>query len=63
MGRAVGLTIGDLARINQFSRHTKLEPGQQIIVYHDPAKARKPKRRKRGKKRRGKRRTKRRKTS
>ena len=63
VGRAVGLTIGDLARINQFSRHTKLEPGQQIIVYHDPAKARKPKRRKRGKKRRGKRRTKRRKTS
>ncbi len=56
IGRRVGLTIGDLARINKFSRHTRLDTGQKIIVYMDPAKARQPKKKRRRKKRRGKKR-------
>ena len=65
VGRRMGLTIGDLARINKFTRHTNLKPGQKIIVYLDEAKA-KPDRKKkrRGKKsRRGKKRRDRKKTS
>ena len=57
VGRRVGLTIGDLARINKFSRHTSLAKGQKIIVYLDEAKAkpdRKKKRRSKKKRRTGK---------
>ena len=47
VGRRVGLSIGDLARINKFSRHTQLKPGQKAIVYLDEAKAKPDRKKKR----------------
>ncbi len=36
LGRRFGLSVGSIARINQFSRRTDLVPGQQVIIYTDP---------------------------
>jgi LysM repeat protein len=32
-----GSRIGDMARINRFSRRTNVVPGQEVVVYADPA--------------------------
>jgi LysM repeat protein len=57
VGRRFGLSVGSVARINRFSRFTKLKAGQRVVVYVDPAKLRSRKRRverKRSRRRRGK---------
>jgi membrane-bound lytic murein transglycosylase D len=49
VGRRFGLSVGSVARINRFSRRTKLKAGQRLVVYVDPAKLRTRKKKRRRK--------------
>ena len=50
VGRRLGLTVGDVIRINGISRWSKLKAGQKLVVYVEEARLRKQKKkRKRGK--------------
>ncbi len=50
VGRRLGLTVGDVIRINGISRWSKLKAGQKLVVYVEESRLRKLKRKKRRKK-------------
>ena len=55
VGKRLGLTVGDVIRINRISRWSKLVKGQKLVVYVEESRLRKAKKKKRRKKARRKR--------